>query len=319
MKISIVIPLKRNTHSTNDEVDRFCAIGLPSLLKYLSLDEIDRLIVITPMNESLSVETQIRSVIADTGPWAGKLKLRMLYDHHLCSLSTSGWLFQQLLKLEAARFTTAPYYLVLDSDIYLTRPLQPSRDLIDTEGRLLMTTDPLSYHPEWYGPSCDVLKTTMDALFKEGSSQSRVMQVTPQILVTEEVKGLLAWLSASYGEGTYQEYLLRHGFTEFSLYWCWLVLNKKQGQLYQTASGGNLGKIAPGSMIDLELDQPRLMGNALWFAPQPPHTLASWVERQFRNNQKYFFSLIQSNISGLSLETVISVLRPRVAPFPPEV
>jgi hypothetical protein len=92
-----------------------------------------------------------------------------------------GWYKQQALKLAFSRHATAPFYLTLDPDIMLCRPLAAS-DLV-RDGRCFTSWMTKAEHPHWWEASGRVLGVVP-------TPATRGLNVTPNMLATEAVRAL---------------------------------------------------------------------------------------------------------------------------------
>ena len=141
--------------------------------------------------------------------------------------NASGWRIQQLLKLAAANLVKTPFYLTFDADILCTAPI--SEDVLLPQGKALLQLEPKSAHSNWWRSSAHRLQTSAN-LDGQGIS------VTPALLATEVVLGLIAELSS---KKHWTEVLLkphlpnsmaqrlpgfkkRHRWTEYTLYFTYL-------------------------------------------------------------------------------------------------
>lgn len=146
--------------------------------------------------------------------------------YNVYNSSIKGWYKQQLIKLCISRLVETPYYLVVDADMYL------NFDLVLTEGnRILYHSEPwqtsnnelYSTNSNWWNSSLKLLQLNIDI-----TSDTALMSVTPQVLVTEYVKDLLKYLKELYGVN-WMVMLCNGEFTEFTLYWLYLKSINKTG------------------------------------------------------------------------------------------
>lgn len=149
--------------------------------------------------------------------------------------TTDNWLYQQILKLEIAKRIKTKYYLVLDIDMYLIKNLNYHDMFFD--GKIIYPherfphNNPPGYtNRQWWNDSAKLLDYPVELLY----NKTNLMGVTPQLLVTDIVNDLLVYLNQQYGDN-YKEIMLRNRFTEYALYWIFIIKNNMEN-LY-TISG----------------------------------------------------------------------------------
>ena len=104
--------------------------------------------------------------------------------------AASGWVFQQFLKLEAVRLIEGEFYLTLDSDHILTRPLSQS-DIVRA-GRAMATPELRERHEAWWRGAAEILGTE--------PAYDPVIAMSCVCLSTALVHGLLKRLRERLGE-----------------------------------------------------------------------------------------------------------------------
>jgi hypothetical protein len=65
------------------------------------------------------------------------------------------WQRQQIIKLNAPAFTTAPFVLTLDPDVIAVKPI--TRELLLPGGRAILEPEARGVHPRWWRDSADLL------------------------------------------------------------------------------------------------------------------------------------------------------------------
>lgn len=205
---SIVIPF--NPQSGNDQTLLY-SLGLSSYSQYAH--DLYKIYIITNDTEDVS----------QTLPRFENLCISIVDESKflVAELVTKGWYKQQLLKLLLHDIVETPYYLIADSDMYLTQPLY-YRDLVDETGRLTMHTEPwqeindcnYSINSTWVRQSCAFMNYPLEQLCLEP-----LMSVTPQLFVREVVAQLVTELRTTE---KWQQRLCDRGFTECCLYWIFL-------------------------------------------------------------------------------------------------
>jgi hypothetical protein len=82
----------------------------------------------------------------------------------------------------------------------------------------------------WWENSAKILDYPIELL----NNKPNLMGVTPQLLVTDIVNDLLGFIKTRYGDN-YNEKMLDNGFTEYSLYWIFII--KTNMEYIYTTSG----------------------------------------------------------------------------------
>lgn len=121
------------------------------------------------------------------------------------------WHRQQIIKLMAAEVVPTEYFLVLDPDMFATKPF--SREDLIREGRAVMEVGPKSVHPEWWQASASLLKLPCE-LSGDG------LRVTPAILSKTICAEIKRTLEDAHGKEWFAV-LLEHydiDWTEYTLY-----------------------------------------------------------------------------------------------------
>ncbi len=279
--IEAVMPLKIDVHKNASDLDRFCSFFLPSFdLFFLDKDHF-KLSLIVPPDELSIVARRIREL--------GRSNIGMISEDDICPnlKGCSGWHKQQLLKLAAAKVVASDYYLVLDSDVVLTRPVAMS-DLFPS-GKPIFQRQKAGEHWEWWESSRQILKSKVLP-----PKESLVMDVTPEFLHRRtclQLQRAIAWRNRRI---RWDKYLfdLRHlGWTEFSLYWLYVLERKLEHKLYDWSSRK---KLYEGVWLQESLSQDHL---------QP----------KFTPDSDSFFLVIQSNL-GLPLSFIQQQLSPYLRP-----
>ena len=311
---TIVMPIKISAHS-HDELHRFLYIQLRSLNKFLDRSSIYEFLIICKEQEMNIIQ---KALTEHPSP----LPIRLISENRIVKEkiipTMPGWYLQQLLKLGIAKeFVKTPLYLILDTDCFLTKPFS-YKDLF-YEGKILLDKEPWTNNPDWW---LSAVKIIDDTPLTKVATQLTI-SATPQILVTDIVCELLDYLKNREPPLDWDEYLASRLFTEFSLYWLFLLKTNKT-DIYQ-----------------LSRNAPSLLGNALWWLPSPwrfgHHSNSvtkrikalfskkrrkklkdlTWkieqsklmieqiVKTAFESNDSFHFSLIQSNIHEISVDWII--------------
>lgn len=150
---------------------------------------------------------------------------------------SKGWFQQQALKLAVAKYIHSPFYLILDTDIIAVAPIS-FHTLFNKKGEIYSLgsvcykdKDPSKYEQfaDQYGEGMKILNVASDE-FKSGRCGVRV---TPQVLATHVVRGLLGELESSQGYNFWKNLIINGRFTEYSLYNIYMIKHWNDfGRLY---------------------------------------------------------------------------------------
>ncbi len=144
------------------------------------------------------------------------------------------WYYQQILKLKISKCIQTKHYLVLDDDMFLIKPLKFS-DFINSDNKIIYThesfphNNPRCYtNSAWWTTSANVLEFDVKQIY----DNTCLMGVTPQLLITDMVIGLIATLEKKYGI-EWAKKITELRFTEYALYWIY-VIQQNMTHLYST-------------------------------------------------------------------------------------
>jgi hypothetical protein len=120
------------------------------------------------------------------------------------------WQRQQIIKLNAPAFTSAPFVLTLDPDVLARRPI--TREILVPAGRAILEPEARGVHRRWWRASSDLLDVD-PGLERPG------MNVTPAVLSTAVLEELHRQLEAVGGRPWMDILLTSYcDWTEYSLY-----------------------------------------------------------------------------------------------------
>jgi hypothetical protein len=120
-----------------------------------------------------------------------------------------GWILQQFLKLAAVRLIQGEFYLTLDSDHILTRPLRQS-DIV-RDAKAMATPELRERHEAWWQGASEILGTE--------PAYDPVIAMSCVCLSTELVYRLLERLHARLGDDWKNCLTARRDWTEYALYY----------------------------------------------------------------------------------------------------
>jgi len=224
-KLSIVLPIKIRVHHQHSELERVQRLLLPSIQKFLALDDVHEFLIIAAPGDIEEVRKGVES-------FATPLRIRVLADTDLVPRvegMKSGWAKQQILKLAAANLVQTKHYLVFDADNLMVSPA--GFEQLCPGGRARVTYEPYRIHSGWYRGSARVLRYEID--FERDDS---VLGVTPQILHTDICRKLQREIEIRNGKAPWECLLARYrGWSEYTLYWLYMLKHYDAAELYDDA------------------------------------------------------------------------------------
>lgn len=213
---------------------------------------------------------------------------RALFEGVALYKTTPGWAIQQLVKMAACRFIETDFYLTLDADCFCIRGACFSDFVRD--GRGLIQLESKRYHPGWWKESARILGSRAD-LEKPG------MSVTPAIMSTTAMSGLLKELGARHGDwlrqlqtyyrpghlNTLKQSILSAVWTEYTLYYSFLEKHDSVRDFHFDGASA----ACPGGRRTM------VSGNSVWRL----ENFQSWDPAcVFEGQDPAFFAVIQSNL-----------------------
>ena len=307
MKISFVLLIKIRSHHRHNELERLKSIQLKSLRKFLDLSILKDFFIVASQEDIQTIKDDLLRSYPE-------FPFVFVAEDELCPsiMGAAGWTKQMILKLAIANRVETDYYLTLDTDVFLTKPLSGA-DILQ-EGKLVYQKEDPRTHKKWWESSACLLNVAADRVLEKEFA----MGVTPEYLVTEvcrklqrEIESLHAtkdfafWLmtsrmskkslsnkiirvlckSAPFLAGllprTRLDLIRTCDWTEYSLYWTYL--NKLQLAEKYYAQNGR-----------------QVYGNCIWAEGDIKEMdLGALVQKAFKDNAGYHFSIIQSSIRNL--------------------
>ena len=265
-KFTIVLCIKATTHRDDvDSVERFIRIGVASYLKYMRLEDVHEIFVITPSKERASIEERLTAA-APTFPW------KVIPENELVDSSlTTGWAKQQTAKIAIAKRVKTPLYLIIDDDTFAVRPFGTT-DLYHND-RVRMNKTPIDF-PFFFLWSAEVLGCDFEEVVQP---QPFHMAITPEIFVTAVVKDLIATLAARHGAyPEWQKAIVANKYTEYCMYWIHMLMQGTTDKHYA-----------------IEDSSPPLYAAATTGAD---HNLADQMKAAFAPECKHIFSFVQTSL-----------------------
>lgn len=280
MTYSIVLVMKAFTHhhgKAYNNLTRFMNIGMVSYEKYMKREDVKDFFVVVPKDDVALVTTELTKAFP-MWPW------KIINEESLISSAVPpGWARQQTAKLAISMLVSTDNYLIIDDDTYLTKPFC-KEDMYDPDTKKLIMNKTDIDFPFFFFWSSEVLNVDFD----EVQYAKTHMAITPEIFVTSVVKDIVRWLVEKYGnQKQWQLYIANNKYTEYCLYWIWLLHHKKADEYYAIESPYQLYDHATTS-----LEQP----------------MPEMVKKSFKDNKYHWFSFVQSSIDVPVLEIQKEVL-----------
>ncbi|HKX08835.1 MAG TPA: DUF6492 family protein [Stellaceae bacterium] len=284
--IGAVLPLRVHRRRDAEIIPR-CRILLASLAAFAEPGLFNEIHVVVPRGDRPEVERLC-------GQWSSLPLVVLTEDEYLSALGqhrlAPGWFRQQVIKLRAAERLKAPFFMTLDDDVILCKPLRRTDLLVG--GRALLEPNPRTAHPDWWTGAAQLFGRSPD-LSAPG------MFVTPAILARTICLQLFGDLERRHDKA-WAEILLRQAKRPWMPRWSEYALYYLAGE-------------AAGMLADFHLvagtDTPR----RLWC---PTHVwrksgFDQWnVAECFDPEVPGFFTVVQSNL-GISTAEIGA----RIAPY----
>jgi hypothetical protein len=271
--LSALLPLKVSGRHYGDNLARLDLLF--SSLMHFAPGLLDELLVVVRADEAEFIGRHLAH-------WP-ELPLRMIVeDEHFPSFrrftrpwQIRPWQRQQIIKLNAPAFTSAPFVLTLDPDVLARRPI--TRELLVPRGRALLEPEARAVHRGWWRASADLLEVD-PGLARPG------MNVTPAVLSTAVLSELHERLE-TVGDRPWMEVLLTSycDWTEYSLY---LLAAERVGLVERH----HVWAHDPMAPTHLQVDP----AVSIWDAAEASRAN---VERIFTADDPGLFAVVQSNTS----------------------
>jgi hypothetical protein len=273
--LSALLPLKVSGRHYGDNLARLDLLF--SSLMHFAPGLLDELLVVVRADEADFISRHLAQ-------WP-ELPLRVVVeDEHFHAFrrftrpwQIRPWQRQQIIKLNAPAFTSAPFVLTLDPDVVARKPI--TRELLVPGGRAILEPEARSVHRGWWLASADLLDVD-PGLERPG------MNVTPAVLSTDVLRELQERLEA-VGDDPWMDILLTSycDWTEYSLY---LLAAERVGLV----ESHHLWAHDPTAPAHLHVDP----AVSIWDAAGASRAN---VERLFTADDRGVFAVVQSS-AGLS-------------------
>lgn len=203
----------------------FSEIGLKAYENFFDKDEIKDFFIIYPKDEL----NQIKKIIDNSC-----LPFKLIEEESFEEIKNvyDSLLRQQLINLLIYRFVRTQYYLIVNSDIFPTRKIKYNNLFFDN--KILYHSEPYqkvngkyySQNSLWWKNSCKLLNLDESIL----DEKMDLMCNITQIFIADIVMDLVFFLKNKYD-------ITKLEFTEFTLYWLYLLKIKKT-HLYTRQKNG---------------------------------------------------------------------------------
>lgn len=321
-KFSFVMPMVIN-HRTEDDNDleRILKVQLPTFRKFLKLDDLHKFYIVSRKKDLQYIKSELNKNYSDF-PFEYVDEKELIPELNTFPLHTKtvhpGWIIQQLVKFELAKVIETEYYMTFETDLFLTRKF--SYESIFNDGKIICSSFNNFNDTEWgRTPSCepwymygtalvygngietfDINPKNKNELDGDKLKINKLMGVSPQILITEEVNNLIKHLEKLH-KISYINLLLNttnghpNTWTEYTLYWMWL---HKEGK-----------------MDKYSFEFPYLSWNELFtfnYRQGFGDKYFNEFDTLVMNNDEHYFSIVQSNILDVKLDFIVKKLKKHI-------
>jgi hypothetical protein len=227
-KYCIVLPI-----FPKENFDIFCDLNFSLYNSFLNKNEISKFILICKSDFVESVKEKTNKY---------DLNIEVLAEESFLPESVvncRGWYKQQIIKLSAARFVDTEYYLVLDDDLFLIKPLL-YKDFFNNDKVIYSSegwpdnSSTYSTNTAWWESSCELLQYDLNNI----KNSSCNMGVTPQLLKRDYVATLVKDIKKIHNTKEWELCFENFKATEFSSYW--ISLLKEGNQISYTTEGNKI-------------------------------------------------------------------------------
>jgi len=244
-KISFVLPTCQNDI-------KLAQVCIFSILSLFNNNDILYIYIIVP-NRDIDIFNNIFNNYSNC--------IKIIDENILSIYNIDNWKKQQVIKLFISQFIETDFYIVLDSDCYLTKKIQISDIVINNKPILSLLAKERN---AWLLNSCKYFNIEYDTL------PDYVIHVTPQLLKTDIVKKLIV----EHDVNT----LINNSCNEYFLYYCYIIKN------YDI---NNMFTIDPNNQLAFK---------QVWTAENIINeSIKDTIHEQFHNKQT-LFTLFQSNM-----------------------
>jgi hypothetical protein len=227
-KYCIVLPV-----FPKENFDIFCDLNFSLYNSFLNKEEISKFIIVCKSDYVESIKDKTSNY---------DLNIIVISEESFLPesvINCRGWYKQQIIKISAARFVDTEYYLVLDDDLFLIKPLS-YKDFFN-EGKVIYSyegwpdnSSTFSTNTVWWERSCELLQYDLNDI----KNSPHNMGVTPQLLKRDYVGDLVKTIKKIHNTKEWELCFENFNATEFCSYW--ISLLKSGNNKYYTTEGNKL-------------------------------------------------------------------------------
>ena len=278
--IEAILPLKIHAREGATDLERFSTLFLRSFDCFFSPKELLKTVLLVPAADLKAVHAHMEKL--------GREEIRVICEDDVCpSLKgQAGWYKQQILKIAAANVVSTDYYLTLDADIVFKRPT--SIQDVFPSGKPILQKMNASVHWDWWISSQRILKSSVNL-----TPESIVMGVTPEFLHRDTCLALQGAIASRNNTPEWDRFLFdsrQVGWTEYSLYWLYVLEQGLERQLYDWS--------------------PKQMYDGIWERKDRDVLSRRRLRQMFAPDSNAFFLVAQSN-----LNLKLSLIQRRILPY----
>lgn len=180
-QLSIVLPVRLDDQRL--DLIRLFEVALRSVDTFLDKSALAEILIIASADDIRALKSYESTMTVRLN-----LSIRYIDELSVCPafgrMGGAGWFKQQVLKIASANLASTNMILILDDDVFMTRPATFSDFVPD--GKIIYAASAVHFHKEYYESSCEVLQVPY-SIYTEGE---HAICVTPQILRADVLIGL---------------------------------------------------------------------------------------------------------------------------------
>ncbi|PCK09041.1 MAG: hypothetical protein COA42_06060 [Alteromonadaceae bacterium] len=323
MDVSFVLPLclkefgsdgfaTKQSESYKNIVDRL----LLSIDKFGNVDVIADIFVICPDDEMQEIQENLKkhqnydtlTFVSEDSLVPDAMKIKA-YDPD----GRGGWYFQQVLKIACATLVKTDFYITLDSDVILMKPMQVAQ-LFSGERSFVNVEDKAYYqkmYTEEFAEEEYMVKTgrylrAVEVLELEETERSsvQIFGETPVTLNKHISNALIAHMSALSDTPWYELLMRQSGWTEYGLYFMFAQKTNLLDKYHVVASPDHVLDLSRSAwhlsshyIVPRNYDHAHFFGNAsenggLFLVIQSWISEEDWLPEQFASKHEFYATLL---------------------------
>ncbi len=210
-KITIVLPVKLLGNYDQNELSRLFAC-LTSIELFFDKNSLRECWVVSVPSEIPFIRTLFQQCKMNYD-W-----MKIIPETEFIREEMPNYLRHQLVKLDSSRRVSTQYYLILDCDCFFIKKASYNDFFCNGKIKGCWSCKTRESHSDWFDQSNSILQIPrVDTI---------PFQVTPCLMIAEEVKSLLSTIENKYQIDDYQKILKdpkwKASWTEYSLYFIYL-------------------------------------------------------------------------------------------------